>query len=121
MDVSSNSLCGPIPTGTQISTFDVASFQRNKCLWGCPIDPCSNRKEKPLIEGNSTNKSNHVKVKWLTHVKENMSLVALGMGMGIGFGGVVTMFIVWERAKCWVLGLAPQKPQVFYGMYRIPT
>jgi Leucine-rich repeat (LRR) protein len=38
LDVSSNSLCGPIPTGTQFSTFDATSFQRNKCLWGCPLD-----------------------------------------------------------------------------------
>jgi hypothetical protein len=56
-------------------------------------------KEKPMGEGNSTSKSNHVKVEWLSRVNENMSLIALGMGMGIGFGGVVAMFIVWERAS----------------------
>jgi hypothetical protein len=30
--VSFNSLCGLIPSGTQFSTFNVASFQKNKCL-----------------------------------------------------------------------------------------
>jgi hypothetical protein len=32
-------------------------------------------------------------------VNENMSLIALGMGMGFGFGGVVAMFILWERVS----------------------
>ena len=121
LDVSSNSLCGPIPTGTQFSTFDASAFRRNKCLQGCPLDPCSNQKRKSMGESNSTSKSNHVKVKWLSHVNEKMSLIALGIGLGIGFGGVVFMFIVWERANCWILCLSPQKPQVFYGVYRLPT
>jgi hypothetical protein len=122
MDVSSNSLCGPIPAGTQFSTFDASSFQNNKCLWGCPLDRCGNENKKPPFTGaNSTTKSNHVEVKWLTTVNENMSLIALGMGMVLGFGGVVTMFILWERARCWVLGIPSKKPQVFYGVYRLPT
>jgi len=96
LDVSSNNLCGPIPTRTQFTTFDVASFQSNKCLWGCHIDRCSNQKEKenPLTKGNSTTNNNHVKVEWLSHVDENMSLIALEMRMGIGFEGVVAIFTV---------------------------
>ena len=39
-EVSSNNLCGPIPTGTQFSTFNVTSFQKNKCLCGLPLPPC---------------------------------------------------------------------------------
>jgi Leucine-rich repeat (LRR) protein len=121
LDVSCNNLCGPIPTGTQFSTFDVTSFQSNKCLWGCPIDRCSNQKENPMIEGNSTSNNPHVKVGWLSRVNENMSLLALSIGTGIGFGGVVAMFILWEKARFWVLALTPKKPQVFYGVYRLPT
>lgn len=114
-------MCGSIPSGTQFSTFDVTSFQSNKCLWGCPINICSNQKEKPIQVGNNASSSDHVKVKWLSSMNKKMSLVALGTGMGIGFGGVVVMFIVWERARCWVLGSTPKKPQVHYGLYRLPA
>ena len=48
-----------------------------------------------------------------------MSLITLEIGMGIGFGGAILVFILCERAKCW---LDPQtKPQPFYGVYRFPT
>ena len=43
--VSSNSLCGPIPTGTQFFTFNITSFQKNKSLWGCPLDPFNEIKD----------------------------------------------------------------------------
>lgn len=118
-DVSYNSLCGLIPTGTQFSTFNVASFQKNKCLQGCPLNSC-NVKKAPMGEGNN-GKSKHVKVGWLSHLDEKMSLLALAMGVGIGFGGVVAMFILWKRARHWVLGLPPSKSQAFYGEYRLPT
>jgi len=49
LDVSSNSLCGPIPGGTQFSTFSTTSFQRNRCLYGCPLDSCKG-KENPMRE-----------------------------------------------------------------------
>ena len=54
-------------------------------------------------------KSNNVKMSWLSHVDEKMSLLTLGMGFGIGFGGVVAMFMLWERAKHWVLCLPHNK------------
>ena len=120
LDVSSNNLCGLIPTGTQFSTFNRASFQHNRCLRGCPLDPCSNQKENPMQKDNITIESNHVKVEWLSRLNEKMSLIALGMGVGIGFGGVIAMFIMWKRARCWVPCLSQKKPQVFYGVYRLP-
>ena len=71
-------------------------------------------------EGNS-GKSNDIKVGWVSHLDEKMSLLALAIGVGIGFGGVVTIFIFWERARDWVLCLTPNKSQAFYGEYRLPT
>lgn len=117
LNVSSNSLCGKIPTGTQFSTFNVTSFQRNKCLSGCPLDTCiEKRKEKGEDIGNITR--NNVQMGWLNRVDGKMSLIALGIGMGIGFGGVVLFFILCKRARCWMV---PQtKPQLFYGVYRFP-
>jgi hypothetical protein len=63
----------------------------------------------------------YVKGGWLNHVDEKVPLVALGMGFGIGFGIVVGVFIVWERARGWVMGKPFNKPKAFYGMYRLPT
>ena len=119
LDVSSNILCGRIPTGTQFSTFNVTSFQKNKCLWGCPLDSC-NENERQARKGDNASKSSNVILERLSRMDTNISLIALGMGMGIGFGGVVTMFMVWERAKHWILCLPPKKSHVFYGLYRLP-
>ena len=119
LDVSTNNLYGPIPRRTQFSTFSTSSFQRNKCLYGCPLHPC-NEKERPMIEGDNNSYNNDVKVGWLNHVDEKMSLIALGIGAGIGIWVVVGIFFVWERATRWVLALPPNKPQLFYGVYRFP-
>ena len=58
-------------------------------------------------------------MKWIGHVDENMSLIAVGMGTMIGFGGVVTIFMLWERDKHWVVPL--KMPQPFVEVYRFPT
>ena len=118
MDVSSNILYGEIPRGTQFSTFSVSSFLKNKCLWGFPLDSCNENGRQQRKCDNTSNTSN-VKVGWLSHMDENMSLVALGLGMGIGFGGVVSMFMLWKRAKHWVV--PPNMPPPFLGVYRFPT
>jgi hypothetical protein len=118
LDVSSNILCGKIPTGTQFSTFKESSFQKNKCLWGCPLDTC-NENERPVRKGDNATKSSNVRVGWLSRVDKNMSLTALGMGMGIGFGGVVALFMLWERAKHWVVPSNMSRP--FFGVYRFPV
>lgn len=116
LNVSSNNLCGPIPTGKQFNTFnDLSIFQRNKCLCGDPLQPCKHQKRSPMRGDNS---KSDVKERWLRHVDEKMSLIALGLGMCIGFGGVVAMFITWEQARNWVV---PPKRRPFYGVYRFPT
>ena len=114
LNVSSNNLCGPIPTGRHFDTFNGASFQRNKCLCGNALQPCKHQKQSSLRDDN---RKSNAKEGWLRHVDENMSLIALGMGMGIGFGGVVAMFITWEKARSWVV---PPNRCPFYGVYRFP-
>ena len=118
LDISSNNLCGRIPTGTQFSTFNATSFQKNKCLWDCPLDTC-NENERQVRKGDSATKSSDVRVGWLSRVNENMPLIALGMGMGLGFRGVVGIFMLWKRAKQWLVPLNTPKP--FLGVYRFPT
>ena len=85
---------------------------------GCPLDTCIENKNKNGEDNNSSTRNN-VQVGWLNGLNGHMPLIALGIGMGIGFGGVILVFILCERAKCW---LVPQtKPQPFYGVYRFPT
>jgi hypothetical protein len=118
LDVSSNILCGRIPTRTQFSTFNVISFQKNKCLWGCPLDSC-NENERQANKDDNSSKSINVRLGWISHVDENMSFIELGMGMGIGFGGVVIIFMLWKRSKNWVI--PPNMTRPFFWVYRFPT
>jgi hypothetical protein len=121
-DVSSNNLCGPIPMGTQFSTFNVTYFEKKKCLCGLPLPPCK-QKDKPnkTSTGDNGDRSN-VKRGWLSYVDEEVSLIALALGLGIGFGGVVSMFIAWDKARCWLMGWPSNNTQrPFYRFYRFPT
>jgi hypothetical protein len=108
LNVSSNNLCGPIPIGRQLNTFNEASFQRNKCLCGYPLQPCKHQKRSPIRDD---------KKGWLRHVDAKKSLITLAMGIRIGFGRVVSMFITWEKTRSW---LVPPNICLFYGVYRFP-
>lgn len=119
-DVSYNNLCGPIPTGTQFSTFNVTSFYKNECLCGLPLLTCKkNDKPKRTIGGGNSNNSN-AKRGLLSYANEKVSLLALSLGLGIGFGGVVTLFIIWDKARCWIMGMSSNTQKPFYGIYRFP-
>ena len=65
---------------------------------------------------------NNIK-RWMHWVDEKVSLIALGMGLGIGFGEVVSMFIVWDKARHWVVIFPPNNTRriPFYSLYRFPT
>jgi len=40
-NVSYNRLCGAVPTGGNMASFDASSYQHNRCLCGTPLaDPC---------------------------------------------------------------------------------
>lgn len=116
-DVSYNNLCGQIPRGTQFSTFKEISFQRNKCLCGFPLPPCQVKGARGPL-GRDSGGNTKTKVRWLKHLDGNMSLITLGIRMGIGFGGVVSMLILWKRPRNWLM--PPIQAQRFYGMYRLP-
>lgn len=72
-------------------------------------------------EVENNNGSAHIKVGWLEHLEEKMSLMAFGIGFGIGIWGVIGVFIFCNKSRHWVLGLPPNKAQLFYGMYQFPT
>ncbi|KAL8143916.1 hypothetical protein V2J09_016948 [Rumex salicifolius] len=41
LDVSYNRLCGKIPVGGKLQTFDASVYSHNKCLCGAPLPACS--------------------------------------------------------------------------------
>ena len=47
-------------------------------------------------------------------MEEKISLITLGLGIRIGFDSIVTVMILWNKAKLWV---APPSIQPFYGVY----
>lgn len=98
LDVSSNALCGKIPRGTQFSTFNVTSFQRNKCLCSFPLPTCKEEEKQTL---KST--IGRVSQSWSSQVKKHISLIALKFGIGIGFGGVMSVMILWNKARNWII------------------
>lgn len=110
MDVSWNRLCDRIPKGTQFYTFNETSFEGNKCLCGYPLQPCKEKQNNNTIEDTSISKREG----WLD---EHVSLTALRLGVVIGFSGVVSVMILWDSARHWVM---PPKTQPFYVVYKFP-
>lgn len=118
LNVSYNHLCRPIPSGTQFSTFNVTYFDKNHCLCGLPLPTCKkNDKPKKTIGGGKSNQTN-AKKGLLSYANKKVSLLALSLGLGIGFGRVVVMFIIWDKARSWVMGMPCHKQKPFYGVYR---
>ena len=40
LNVSYNRLCGQIPTGGKLQSFDITSYFHNRCLCGAPLTAC---------------------------------------------------------------------------------
>lgn len=117
LNVSSNRLCGPIPKGGQWDTFSPSSFEENDCLCGYnPLHACKEKEIQPkgAVKDYSISKGR----KWLNHVNNVVSLIAVGLGVGIGFIAVVSVIIIWDKAKNWVM---PPRTEPFYGEYQFPT
>ena len=113
IDVSRNRLCDRIPKGTQFYTFNETSLEGNKCLCGYPLQPCKEKQSNNTVKGTSISKRHG----WQSVVDEHVSLTALGFGLVIGFSGVVSVMILWDSSRHWVM---PPKTQPFYGVYRFP-
>lgn len=103
LDLANSNLSTPILKRSLICiwtcffTFNATSFQKNKCLWGFPLNLCNENERLPKKGDNFV--ANNAKEIWLSYVDENMSLMKLGIGIVIRFVGVAIVFIVWERAK----------------------
>lgn len=112
LNVSSNRLCGRIPLGTQFDTFNTSSFQRNQCLCGFPLKACNEQK-------NQTQKSIKESVShgWLNHLDQYISLSAVGFGVAIGFGGMISVMVLWKKTRNWIV---PPMTKPFFGLHKFP-
>ncbi|XP_027353067.1 receptor-like protein 32 [Abrus precatorius] len=89
LNLSFNRLVGKIPLGTQLQTFEAASFAGNVELCGAPLTKkCSE---------SSNSKDVHTDL----GVKFDWSFISIGVGFGVGAGFVVAPLLFWERAKNW--------------------
>ena len=96
-----------------MDTFNETSFEGNKCLCGYPLQVCKETQNNNTMEDVHNSKGHG----WLSHVDEHVSLFALGLGLVIGFFGVVTVMILWDDARHWVM---PPHIQPYYGVYKFP-
>jgi len=72
-------------------------------FYHAPSSKAKVENERQTRKGDNDGVRSNVRMGWLSHVDENMSLTALKIGIGIGFGGVVVVFMLWEKARHWVV------------------
>ncbi|XP_024160473.1 receptor-like protein 19 [Rosa chinensis] len=93
LNLSYNQLVGRIPSGAQFSTFDAASFEGNKGLWGPPLT-ADNRTgfSSPKLEGNHSNARHEI----------DWDIICPEIGFTCGFGIVIGSLLFCKRwRKCW--------------------
>lgn len=89
MNLSFNQLSGIIPTGTQIQSFEKASFIGNKGLCGPPLTKnCSTN-----TNTNPVTKESMMEFDW--------QYISTGVGFGAGAGLVFAPMMIWERGRKW--------------------
>ncbi|PRQ57766.1 putative leucine-rich repeat-containing, plant-type, leucine-rich repeat domain, L [Rosa chinensis] len=112
LNLSYNQLVGRIPSGAQFSTFDAASFEGNKGLWGPPLT-ADNRTgfSSPKLEGNHSNARHEI----------DWDIICPEIGFTCGFGIVIGSLLFCKRWRKWyysamynmLLKIFPQLEQRF--------
>ncbi|XP_061999293.1 receptor-like protein 7 [Rosa rugosa] len=112
LNLSYNQLVGRIPSGAQFSTFDAASFQGNKGLWGPPLTADKNPGfSPPKLEGNRSNPGHEI----------DWGIICPEIGFTCGFGIAIGSLLFCKRWRKWyysamynmLLKIFPQLEQRF--------
>ncbi|PRQ57898.1 putative leucine-rich repeat-containing, plant-type, leucine-rich repeat domain, L [Rosa chinensis] len=112
LNLSYNQLDGRIPSGAQFSTFDAASFEGNKGLWGPPLTADNNTGfSPPKQEGNHSNPGHEI----------DWDIICPEIGFTCGFGIVIGSLLFCKRWRKWyyramynmLLKIFPQLEQRF--------
>ncbi|XP_057435271.1 LOW QUALITY PROTEIN: receptor-like protein 40 [Lotus japonicus] len=90
LNLSFNHLVGKIPAGTQLQTFDAASFADNERLCGSPLPEKCSSSSNPTEELHQDSR-----------VKFKCSSISIGVGFGVGAGLVVAPCMFWHRGRKW--------------------
>ncbi|PRQ57761.1 putative leucine-rich repeat-containing, plant-type, leucine-rich repeat domain, L [Rosa chinensis] len=92
LNLSYNQLVGRIPSGAQFSTFDAASFQGNKGLWGPPLTADKNPGfSPPKLEGNHSNPGHEI----------DWDIIGPEIGFTCGFGIAIGSLLFCKRWRKW--------------------
>ncbi|KAM5555054.1 receptor-like protein 7 [Rosa sericea] len=112
LNLSYNQLVGRIPSGAQFSTFDAASFEGNKGLWGPPLTAYNNTgSSPPKLEGNHSNPGHEI----------DWDIISPEIGFTCGFGIAIGSLLFCKRWRKWyyramydmLLKIFPQLEQRF--------
>ncbi|KAM5555041.1 receptor-like protein 7 [Rosa sericea] len=112
LNLSYNQLVGRIPSGNQFSTFEAASFQGNKGLWGPPLTADNNTGfSPPKQEGNHSNPGHEI----------DWDIICPEIGFTCGFGIAIGSLLFCKRWRKWyyramydmLLKIFPQLEQRF--------
>ncbi|XP_061999294.1 receptor-like protein 7 [Rosa rugosa] len=107
LNLSYNQLVGRIPSGAQFSTFEAASFEGNKGLWGPPLTAGFS----PKSEGNHSNPGHEI----------DWNIICPEIGFTCGFGIAIGSLLFCKRWRKWfyramynmLLKIFPQLEQRF--------
>ncbi|XP_024160804.1 receptor-like protein 34 [Rosa chinensis] len=92
LNLSYNQLVGRIPSGAQFSTFDAASFEGNKGLWGPPLTADNNTGfSPPKQEGNHSNLGHEI----------DWDIICPEIGFTCGFGIAIGSLLFCKRWRKW--------------------
>jgi hypothetical protein len=64
-----------------------------------PLQACKLKRKKRTKNMVGTSSE----VGWADHLNEKISFSALWLGVGFGFGGVVGVMAMWDKAKHWMV------------------
>ncbi|KAM5555179.1 hypothetical protein ABKV19_023194 [Rosa sericea] len=111
LNLSYNQLVGRIPSGAQFSTFDAASFEGNKGLWGPPLTAYNRTVFSPKMEGNHSNPGHEI----------DWDIICPEIGFTCGFGIAIGSLLFCKRWRKWyyramynmLLKIFPQLEQRF--------
>ena len=72
----------------------------NKCLCGYPLKQCKENEKKNKT---AVVQSRMAQSRMASKMDEYFSMSALKLGAGIGFGGIMSIMIFWDKARHWVI------------------
>ncbi|PRQ57877.1 putative leucine-rich repeat-containing, plant-type, leucine-rich repeat domain, L [Rosa chinensis] len=91
LNLSYNQLVGRIPSGAQFSTFDAASFEGNKGLWGPPLTTYNRTGFSPKLEANHSNPGHEI----------DWDIICPEIGFTCGFGISIGSLLFCKRWRKW--------------------